>query len=500
MPKLISNPDHTNTIGKGNRSVVVPYSSSDEDIYHGLLQDLQLQSSQPLSSDERATAQANYLNWILTQNQRQFDTQWRDNEREYTSATSQLERLMATGMSYSAALAALNGSGEVGSNSGIPQMAALKADPNSDVNTALNGVNTAVSSLSSFMTLGLSAAQLGLQAPLLKGQSEGQVIANKVANMQANGIDLANNFLGMINCARNFSPITDVTDPVSGQVSKRHEFDPNNFSSVDDLIQGFSSYSHPNYPRAAQYLSNGGLEQLESNIFARQYLEQMLLSRNNASLDTAAMQFKRSQGQYASYVASSLVDDITQEQLNQLWQLTISNQPSTIKNLAESDAYAYLSNYDVINHHIPGTDISTDYMTGVSPHNLDDNPLTVASMSEIMAYLIDASNKPYQSELQNDYINEMLKNCVSNEHLRSCLIALDSAFYGSVKPSDISPTMSKIKILWDKYGLHQALSSALQLVPVVQKFVPQTENSVSTSTSSTYDASGNLTKRVVTEK
>lgn len=205
--------------GKNYQHGYVPNSSSDDDITQGLLANYQYQAGLTANTDNTATAQANYLNWLLTQNQRQYDENWRDNEREYTSASAQLQRLMATGMSYSAALAALNGSGESGSSSGISQMTADKADPSADIqnslgiaNSVMNGVtslgNAVFGGLTAVSTMNLNTAQ----AALLSTQAGSQQINTDILRRDYEGKLTADSVNGAIRTSMangSFVPTTE---------------------------------------------------------------------------------------------------------------------------------------------------------------------------------------------------------------------------------------------------------------------------------------------------
>lgn len=186
-----------------NTYTTLPNSSSDQDITNGLLSDVVTHSPNS-AGDAFATAKSNYLNWLLTQNQRQYDEDWRDNEREYTSASSQLQRLMATGMSYSAAMAALTGSGDAGSASGISQMTAEKQDVNKDIQSALGAVG-AITSLGSAVFGGMTAvANLGLsaaQAALLSTQTDANTLNTQSLQRKYNGEITADRVNGSIKTA-----------------------------------------------------------------------------------------------------------------------------------------------------------------------------------------------------------------------------------------------------------------------------------------------------------
>lgn len=181
----------------------LPNGSSDQDLFQGLLADVVSHSANSVG-DGFATAKSNYLNWLLTQNQRQYDEEWRDNEREYTSASAQLQRLMATGMSYSAAMAALSGSGDAGSASGITQMTAEKQDVNKDIQSAL-GVVGAITSLGTSVFGGMTAvANLGLsaaQASLLSTQTDANVLNTQSLQRKYNGEITADRVNGSIKTA-----------------------------------------------------------------------------------------------------------------------------------------------------------------------------------------------------------------------------------------------------------------------------------------------------------
>lgn len=190
-----------NIIPVTGTNTTLPASSSDLDIYAGLLGDVQGYANSIGNSSKYDTAKENYLNFLMTLNQREFDTKWRDNEREYTSATSQLQRLMDTGMSYSAALAALNGSGDSGSSSGLSSPVADKANSNEDINTGLNVANTLFNTIFSGLQFWQNCKLNKAQVGLLSSQTSSVDLQNRLLSRQLDAYDSADGVAATINHA-----------------------------------------------------------------------------------------------------------------------------------------------------------------------------------------------------------------------------------------------------------------------------------------------------------
>lgn len=478
----------TNVYATPSGNNIVPAGIDDTSIIAGLLQDILNPGKK--GDNEFATAKSSYINWLLTLNQRQYDENWRDNERQYSSPTAQLERLMATGMSYSAALALLQGSGELGTASGISQMTADTANAAADRSNDISAVDSAVNAASSLTNsaLGLfntyqGASSFGINLSLLQSQADAQNLANYQSRMYNQGLDIANDFMGLVHSAKNFSPLTDYTDPLSGQVSKRPEFDPTQYQSFDELLEGFAKYA-VKYPAAAQFLNSGGLRQLEGNVYARQFAESMFNSRWQTAgvKNTGSQLLAAAKAAYVQNIAAQSAADITNEELTLLWQQVELNRPAVLESRGRLYAqYFAQSGNDVFasSHvaHSLGSSPFDDIIHTTDNNGVDttgsSNPLIKSYIDEIHSYLIFAASLPYQSEQQVEYMREFLNNAVNDEQLRSHLIAIDTAFYNSVSPNDIPSGLSKFKILWDKLGAGELLSTALKAVPVVRDFVPK---------------------------
>lgn len=198
LQKKNTNPSSP-TIQPPTSQTTLPTSSSDEDLMAGLLGDVLSHKNTAGSGFD--TAKANYLNYLLTQNQRQYDEEWRDNEREYTSASSQLQRLMATGMSYSAAMAALNGSGDAGSSSGITQMTANQQDTSKDFDTAFGFANTLFNTVYGGVNLAQNVKLSRSQIGMLSSQTTSNNLQSELLRRQLGAYDAADGVGATINYA-----------------------------------------------------------------------------------------------------------------------------------------------------------------------------------------------------------------------------------------------------------------------------------------------------------
>lgn len=120
------------------------------------------------NQDQKQTAFSNFLQYQKELEARDYNRQMQLDQREYDSAKSQIERLMATGMSRQAAIAALGGSSGSGSSS-VPytqaQSPELGLSPSETavneqnvesqkLNNIFNGINACANLIGSFTGIG----------------------------------------------------------------------------------------------------------------------------------------------------------------------------------------------------------------------------------------------------------------------------------------------------------------------------------------------------------
>lgn len=226
------------------------------DYERSLIEDLNKDSS----SDTKANTIANLQAYQLTKDQREFDTAWRDNEREYTSPQAQLDRLMATGLSRSAALAQLQES-SAGSASGLtPEAYQTPVMPSE---TAQRKMDTA---LQPFQTLsGLCGSvgglvNLGLNVPSILANnqvSQAQAMSSRYSASALQGMQMFNKLVGS---------------------AQDNGLNLSNLTNTGDFLHALRSADPNKYPELSQFMNGGAFNELYSNPIFRQDLDNQIKS------------------------------------------------------------------------------------------------------------------------------------------------------------------------------------------------------------------------------
>lgn len=148
-------------------------------------------------------AKDSYMQWIVeqllknaqTQEIRDYDKRVLDEQRIYDNPTSQLARIMGSGISRDAAIAMMSGGSGTGSSSASPLIGsgtqsalASTVDPNEVLNAQLNKANTI---MNAFATVA-SFAKMGVSLRQMSAQTAGQELSNQLTEKQIQGINDAN--------------------------------------------------------------------------------------------------------------------------------------------------------------------------------------------------------------------------------------------------------------------------------------------------------------------
>lgn len=239
--------------------------------------------------DFKHGAQQDLLKWIQTLNQRDYEQTIRDEQRDYNksvldeqrqydSPTAQLQRLMATGLSRSAALELLNGSGLGGSSSGsslvqspiTPSGASFAADYNQAGGTTLRNYVGAATDIANALANLASTALSGI--PLGNTLKTGALLGQQLfsGQMQQSALQSVGSLMGAI-----YSTAADGTPfirPKDGEVR--------NAEGLLNWMQGVSKDDNPN---VYDYVRSPQFKEFANNPFAWQLYDTLYGEHSNAS-------------------------------------------------------------------------------------------------------------------------------------------------------------------------------------------------------------------------
>lgn len=200
--------------------------------------------------DERANNVNTLINYLL-----QLDSEQR--QQAYNDPTSQLARLMKTGMSRAQALAILNG-GQLdtsATSASADNIASTQAANNA---SALQSYADAFSSVFGTLgSLGITAAQLGYQIPLLRANTTAGAYANYFNGLTKDGLTSSGEFAALVEQAR-----------LSGSLDKNV-----NYNSFDDLATAAYNVSADRSPELYNFMHNGNYAKMRANPYAMQFAE-----------------------------------------------------------------------------------------------------------------------------------------------------------------------------------------------------------------------------------